>query len=75
MSKSPYPFGGKDLTGAASAKPSSTVLRSGNRPCHVLARLGSIGSFPHAFTRRSSPPRAANSHSASVGRRFPAQRA
>ena len=55
-----------------------TVAHALNVSRHVeldvnLAAFG--GSSPHGNRLPTSPPRAANSHSASVGRRLPAQRA
>ena len=49
----------------------------GKSPCQVfaIARLRGMNSSPQANSVSSSPPRAANSHSASVGNSFPAQRA
>ena len=45
----------------------------GNSPCHVLAmcRPRGANSSPHAYSTPSRPPRAANSHSASVGSSLP----
>ena len=50
---------------------------AGNSPCQVLAMCmpPGVNSSPHANSAPSSPPRAANSHSASVGRSLPAHRA
>ena len=47
----------------------------GNSPCHTFIRCSPLGSSssPHGNTCCVSPPRAANSHSASVGSRFSAQ--
>ena len=73
----PYPFGSKAVTGAVPAWPSSTVLTSGKSPCQTLliCRPSGVNSSPQGKSACSSPPRAANSHSASVGRRLPAQAA
>ena len=49
----------------------------GNSPCQVLAMClpPGVNSSPQAYSAPSSPPRAANSHSASVGKSLPAHRA
>ena len=75
ISKSPYGLGGKDPTGAVPSNPSSHVLRNGNSPCHQLASSSPPGdrSSPQAYSAPSIPPRAARSHSASVGNSLPAQ--
>src|SRR4029079_4427387 len=77
MSKRPKPFGGKLPTGEVPSKPSSFVFCHGNSPCQLLAIALPSGkcSSPQAKTAASSPPRAACSHSASVGSSLPAQAA
>ena len=70
MSKSPNPFAGKLPTGLVRVQPLSRVLRHGKSgPSQVLAMIRPSGraSSPHVNTVPSSPPRAAYSHSASVG--------
>src|SRR5215217_6053632 len=76
ISTSPNSLGGKVPTGEVPTQPSAPSLRYGNRPCQVLAINRPLGmaSSPHEYTE-VAPPRAAYSHSASVGRRRPAQRA
>src|SRR5262249_25756618 len=56
--------------------PSSAVSTLGNSPCQILHRWRPPGvkSSPQGYIFCSRPPRAAYSHSASVGRRLPAQR-
>ena len=63
-------------TGDVPSKPSTFRFCQGNSPCQELAIALPSGkcSSPHANTAPSRPPRAANSHSASVGSSFPAQR-
>ena len=77
MSTSPYPFGGNAPTGDVPSYPSTRVFSYGNSPCQVFAIAFPFGmsSSPQANSAPSSPPRAANSHSASVGSSFPAQAA
>ena len=78
MSCRPNPLGGNEPTGAVRTKPDSPVERHGkSSPSHVLAMIRPSGraSSPHVNAARSSPPRAANSHSASVGSRAPTQAA
>src|SRR5579871_414850 len=72
---SPNPFGANAVTGAVETKPSSAVFRTGNSPCQMLQRClpRGVSSSPHGNLARSRPPRAARSHSASVGSRLPAQ--
>ena len=64
----------KTLTGDVRSQPSSFKFSCGKSPCQVLARCLPSGasSLPQANSAPSSPPRAANSHSASVGRSLPA---
>ena len=69
MSESPYPLGGNVPTGDVPRWP-----RHGNSPTQRFARRGSSSS-PHAKAAPSSPPRAAYSHSASVGSVAPAHAA
>lgn len=61
--------------GAMPVKPSAPVSFSGNFPVKTLARYLPSGWawLPQMKSRFSWPPRAASSHSASVGRRFLAQ--
>ena len=61
------------VTGAVPSQPSSSVLWVGKVPCQMLQRCSppGVSSSPHGKRRCSSPPRAAYSHSASVGRRTP----
>ena len=77
MSYRPYPFGGNDFTGDVPAKPSCSRFCHGNSPCQVLAIILPSGanSSPQVNRAWSSPPRAANSHSASVGSSLPAHAA
>ena len=77
MSNRPKPFGGKLPTGAVPAKPSASKFRQGKGPCQVFAKWRPAGasSSPHTYSAASSPPRAAHSHSASVGRVLPDQAA
>src|SRR5581483_6114589 len=75
MSCRPYPLAGNRPTGAVRGNPSSAVFLCGNSPWKMLHRHtppAPGGSSPQTYGLRSSPPRAANSHSASVGSRFPA---
>src|SRR3954453_4850867 len=76
MSCTPYPFGGNAGTGGGRSNPSSFRFCRGNSPCQVLAWClpPGVNSSPQAYSAPSSPPRAANSHSASVGKSLPAQR-
>src|SRR5882757_8550832 len=75
MSCSPYPFGGNAVTGDVRSKPSALEFWTGKLPCQVLAMCWppGVNSLPQANSLSSRPPRAANSHSASVGRSLPAQ--
>ena len=68
--------GGNAPTGDVPSKPSSFRFCQGNSPCQKFAiNLPSTRrSVPHAYSAPSRPPRAANSHSASVGSVLPAQR-
>src|SRR4029079_3062272 len=77
MSKRPYVFGGNASTGDVPSKPSTRRFCQGNSPCQKFAigRPSGINSLPHAYSAPSSPPRAANSHSAAVGSDFPLHRA
>src|SRR5262249_49111600 len=77
MSCRPYPLAGNAPTGEVPSYPSSRVFRMGNSPCQVLAIHSPPGlnSPPHANSAPSSPPRAASSHSASLGMALPAQSA
>src|SRR4051795_7910836 len=70
----PWPLGGKASTGQVPTYPSSAVLRVGKRPCQMLHRCAPSGvrSSPQAYRAWWRPPRAAYSHSASVGSRPPA---
>ena len=74
VSWSPKPLAGNDRTGAVVRKPSSSVLWVGNVPCQMLHHHSPPGvrSSPHANRAPCRPPRAAYSHSASVGSRVPA---
>src|ERR1700686_813480 len=76
MSTSPNAFAGKVPTGEVPRQPAAPSLWYGNLPCQVLAISfpPGIGSSPQAYAD-VEPARAAYSHSASVGRRRPAQRA
>ena len=73
----PKPLGGYDLAGAVYSHPSAWVLWFGKSPCQTLAmwRPPGVSSSPHANSAPSSPPRAARSHSASVGISLPAHAA
>ena len=70
---SPNPFGGKASTGAVPAKPSAHGVAAGKVPWNTFIMCAPSGSSssPHGNTMPRRPPRAANSHSASVGRRVP----
>src|SRR5215218_10280982 len=74
MSYRPYPFGGNALTGDVRSYPSLAVFLSGKWPWKLLhcGRSSANGSSPQTYFFPASPPRAANSHSASVGSRLPA---
>src|SRR5712671_6188553 len=74
MSYTPLPLTGKARTGEVRAKPSVRSLSSGKLPCQVLAMClpAGVNSSPQANSAPSRPPRAANSHSASVGSFLPA---
>src|SRR5215813_11469356 len=74
MLNSPYPFGQNVPTGAVPSKPSVRRFCQGNSPCQVLAidLPPGVKSSPQTYSAPSSPPRAANSHSASVGSVLPA---
>src|SRR6266540_2959156 len=65
----PWSLGGKEPTGAVPTKPSAAVLRTGKSPCQtfILCSPPGSSSSPHGNAFALSPPRAANSHSASVG--------
>ena len=67
---------GTSRPGAVPSKPSRRRFSLGNSPCHVLAtwRPPGASSSPQANSAPSRPPRAARSHSASVGSALPAQR-
>ena len=71
---SPYPLGSNVRTGAVVRYPSSRVFTRGNWPCQMFARHppSSTSASPHGYFAWSIPPRAAYSHSASVGSRRPA---
>ncbi len=74
MSYSPYPLAGKLLTGALRSKRSVARFFVGKSPCQEL-HCGVVSLYvaaPQTNSAPESPPRAANSHSASVGRRLPA---
>src|SRR5919112_1790696 len=73
MSYSPYPFGGYVPTAVVRPFVLGRSLRHGKWPCHVLAmtRPSGMNSSPHVYRAPTSPPRAAYSHSASLGRRLP----
>ena len=70
-------MGGKLLTGEVPRLPGGLRLCHGNSPCQVLAIVLPLGggSSPQVKTAPSRPPRAANSHSASVGSSLPAHAA
>jgi len=70
-------LGEYDDTGAVVRNPSSPLLCVGKVPCQMLHihRPRGVSSSPHAKRARSRPPRAAYSHWASLGSRFPAQAA
>ena len=65
---------GKAVTGEVRSKPSSQRFSCGKLPCQVLAICWppGVNSLPQANSVPSRPPRAANSHSASVGSSLPA---
>ena len=71
----PEAVGGEAPHRGRPGKPSAALFASGNEPVQMLQRSGARGSLPHAKGAPSSPPRAANSHSASVGSRLPAHAA
>src|SRR5215469_5490599 len=75
MSYRPYPLAGNAPAGEVPSYPSSQAFWTGNSPCQVLAIHSPPGlnSSPQANSAPSSPPRAASSHSASVGTALPAQ--
>ena len=78
MSNNPNPFAGKEPTGAVRRYPDSPVVRHGkSRPSHVLAMItpSGLASSPQVNAAPSIPPRAAYSHSASVGSRPPSHSA
>ena len=73
--KRPRSLGSKESTGAVPRCPSRPKFNVGNRPCqtlHICFPLG-VKELPHGYLCMDNPPRAAHSHSASVGNRFPAQ--
>src|SRR5262249_21517817 len=76
-STSPYPLGGKVPTGDVPAPLNRRSRSWGNAPCQVLVMTlpRRRNSSPQAYVVWSSPPRAACSHSASVGNRLSAQSA
>jgi len=76
MSTRPNPLGGNVPTGDVPTQPRAPSLRYGNLPCHVLAinRPPGWDFSPHGYVVALSP-RAAYSHSVSVGSRLPAHRA
>src|SRR4030095_14977545 len=76
MSNSPYPFGGNEPTGEVPSYLSRSRFCQGNSPCHELTIAFPSGnsSSPHVNVAPSNPPRAARSHSGSVGNSFPAHR-
>jgi hypothetical protein len=63
------------VTGEERSYPSSARFARGNAPCHVFAisRLPGVNFSPQANSPSYDPPRAANSHSASVGNSLPAR--
>ena len=70
------PFGGETPSPARIARVTVTRIyfRAGNFPARILARCcpPGVNSSPQANSAPSRPPRAANSHSASVGKSLPA---
>src|SRR4051812_26742586 len=73
ISNRPYPLGGNEPTGDDPSYPSLRRFCHGNSPCQVLAIILPPGanSLPQEYVMPSSPPRAANSHSASDGSSLP----
>ena len=71
----PNPLGGNSVTGQVPVPTVGALLCRGKTPCQTFIRCSPPGSSsaPHGNGFPLNPPRAAYSHSASVGSRSPAQ--